>query len=117
MADRVIVPDVVGFPFRVGRDRAAECGVAIANPDPDGRSISGLAWPGLFYITSQSPPAGAEVYRWGSVMVEIVEHGEVGHAARSSWPVMPAADAAHANTGQLNFVDLSLTEITNQNSG
>ena len=50
-ADRVTVPDVVGLPFHIGRDVAAEAGVALANPDPDGPPIAALTWPGLFYIT------------------------------------------------------------------
>jgi hypothetical protein len=35
VAGRVIVPDVVGLPFHVGRDVAETAGVALANPDPD----------------------------------------------------------------------------------
>ncbi|MEO7124367.1 MAG: PASTA domain-containing protein [Lacisediminihabitans sp.] len=115
MADRVTVPDVVGLPFHIGRDRAAGCGVTLANPDPDGPPISGLAWPGLFYITSQNPPAGTEVYRWDSVTVEIVEYGEAGRGSLSNSPVMPPADAAHASTEKVNFVDLSPIEITDRN--
>ena len=62
LADRVTVPDTVGLPVHVGRDLAAELGVTLANPDPDGPPIGGLAWPGLFYITSQNPPARTELY-------------------------------------------------------
>jgi len=74
MSPRVIVPDVVGLPFHIGRDVASDAGVALANPDPDGPPIAALAWPGLFYITSQHPPAGTEVHQWDSVIVEIVEY-------------------------------------------
>jgi hypothetical protein len=78
MADRaapsVIVPDVLGLPFHIGRDVAAAAGVALANPDPDGPPIGALAWPGLFYITSQSPAAGTELRRWDSVAVDVVEY-------------------------------------------
>lgn len=74
-ADRVTVPDVVGLPFHIGRDIAEAAGVTLANPDPDGPPISALAWPGLFYITSQRPPGGTEVYRWDSVGIEVVEYG------------------------------------------
>jgi len=62
LAARVTVPDAVALPFHVGRDLAAEFGVTLANPDPDGPPIGGLAWPGSFYITSQNPPAGTELY-------------------------------------------------------
>lgn len=82
-ADRVTVPDVVGLPFHIGRDIAEAAGVTLANPDPDGQPISALAWPGLFYITSQRPPAGAEVYRWDSVAIEVVEYGTSESGART----------------------------------
>lgn len=72
-SERVVVPDVVGLPFRVGQDVASAAGVALSNPDPDGPPIGALAWPGHFVITSQQPPAGAEVHRWDSVAVEIVD--------------------------------------------
>lgn len=75
-ADRVSVPGVVGLPFHVGRDLAHGAGVTLANPDPDGPPIGGLAWPGLYYITSQTPPAGTTLYRWDPVAVEIVPYGE-----------------------------------------
>lgn len=70
------VPDVIGLPFHVGRDLAEDHGVTFANPDPDGPPISALAWPSLFYIVSQNPPAGTRVTQWSSVGVEIVEHGD-----------------------------------------
>ena len=70
----VTVPDVVGMPFHVGRDAASEVGVTLANPDPDGPPIGALAWPGLFYITSQSPAPGTVVERWDSVGIEVEEY-------------------------------------------
>ncbi len=115
MAGRVTVPDVVGLPFHVGRDTAAECGVTLANPDPDGPPIGGLAWPGLFYITSQNPPGGSEVYRWDSVTVEIVGYGEADRGALRNTPVMPPADAAHAQGEPTNFVDLTPTDGIDEN--
>lgn len=81
----VTVPDVVGLPFHVGRDLASEAGVTLANPDPDGPPISGLAWPGLFYITSQSPAPGTRVERWDSVVIEVEEYrGDDGVLTRGS---------------------------------
>lgn len=115
IADRVIVPEVVGLPFHVGRDLAAEFGVTLANPDPDGPSIGALAWPGLFYITTQNPPAGTEVYRWDSVAVEIVGYGEVDRGALRSSPGAPPANVAHAKPEPANFVDLTPTDDPNQN--
>jgi hypothetical protein len=94
IANEVTVPDVVGLPFHVGRDLAAERGVALAGPDPDGPPIGALAWPGLFYIVRQSPAAGAVVTRHSSVVVEISALGDdagVG-AARHPSP-RPSLDA------------------------
>lgn len=116
MADRVIVPDVVGLPFHVGRDLAAEFGVTLANPDADGPPIGALAWPGLFYITSQNPPAGTEAYRWDSVSVEIVGYGEAEDGALRNPPVAPPADVAHAKAEPAKFVDLTPTDGVDQNS-
>jgi hypothetical protein len=95
-ADEVIVPDVVGLPFHVGRDVAIDAGVTLANPDPDGPPIGNLAWPGLFYITSQGPAPGTTVYRWDSVAVEIVAYGEADSAAPALQPTAPPVDSAHA---------------------
>jgi len=115
MADRVIVPDVVGLPFHVGRDLAAEFGVTLANPDADGPPIGALAWPGLFYITSQNPPAGTEAYQWDSVTVEIVGYGEAEDGALRNPPVAPPADVAHAKAEPEKFVDLTPTDGVDQN--
>ncbi|MFB2581388.1 hypothetical protein ACEXQD_09055 [Herbiconiux sp. P15] len=82
-AERVTVPPVVGLPFHVGRDVASAAGVTLANPDPDGPPIAALAWPGLYYITSQHPEAGTELHRWDSVAVEVVEHDTGGPPERS----------------------------------
>lgn len=95
-ADRVTVPDVVGLPFHVGRDVANDAGVALANPDPDGPPISQLTWPGLFYITSQSPAARSTVYRWDSVAVETVPWGEAESGAGAAPFEPPQPDIAHA---------------------
>lgn len=47
-SDPVVVPDVVGMIFGLGRAVANESGVALANPDPDGPPIGALARPGIF---------------------------------------------------------------------
>ena len=97
LADRVTVPDVVGLPFHVGRDIAAEAGVTLANPDLDGPPIAALTWPGLFYITSQSPAAGATAYRWDSVAIETTPQRETDSDAAITPPKPPSADDAHAS--------------------
>lgn len=111
-ADLVTVPDVVGLPFHVGRDIAAEAGVTLANADPDGPPIGALAWPGLYYITSQNPAAGAVVYRWDSVTVEIVAHGEADSSAVSAQPEVPPSDILHALPESDTFVDLTEPDDT-----
>jgi hypothetical protein len=112
-ADRVTVPDVAGLPFHVGRDVANDAGVHLANPDPDGPPIGALAWPGLFYITAQRPAAGTIVFRWDSVTVEIVAHGDSESNVWRKHPGTPPADSAHA-TPKLDeqHVDLSETDET-----
>ncbi len=96
MRDRVIVPDVVGLPFHVGRDLALEAGVTLANPDPDGPPIAGLAWPGLFYITWQRPSPGTEAEQWDSVVVGIVRHDDGGSSVPARAPDAPPRDGSHA---------------------
>ncbi|WP_137845189.1 PASTA domain-containing protein [Microbacterium sp. 2FI] len=106
-ADQVTVPDVVGLPFHVGRDLANDSGVTLANPDPDGPPIGALAWPGLYYITSQIPAAGTTLYRWDSVAVEIVPYGEADSNAVARPQEVPPADNAHAHPQHDTFIDLT----------
>jgi hypothetical protein len=69
----IVVPQVVGLPFHVARDLAAEKELALASFDPDGPSIGSQAWPGLFYIASQYPEVGSRLRRWESIRVTVVE--------------------------------------------
>jgi hypothetical protein len=106
-ADRVTVPDVVGLPFHIGRDVASDAGVTLANPDPDGPPIAALTWPGLFYITSQSPAAGSTVYRWDSVAVETAPHGESASDVERTSPKPPLSDIGHALPERESFADIT----------
>ena len=106
-ADQVTVPDVVGLAFHAGRDVANDAGVTLANPDPDGPPIGALGWPGLYYITSQSPAAGTTLYRWDSVAVEIVPFGEADSNAEALPHEVPPADNAHAHPQHDAFIDLT----------
>lgn len=101
------MPGVVGLPFHVGRDLANDAGVTLANPDPDGPPIGALAWPGLYYITSQSPAAGTTLYRWDSVAVEIVPYGEADSNAVALPHEAPPADSGHAHPQHDTFIDLT----------
>ncbi|MEJ1230653.1 MAG: PASTA domain-containing protein [Galbitalea sp.] len=111
MAERiarlVIVPDVVGLPFHVGRDVAAKAGVALANPDPDGPPIGALAWPGLYYIVRQNPAPGTVLHEWDSVAVEVVKHGDSPDREPAVPHPAPPADAAHALPEREGYVDLA----------
>jgi hypothetical protein len=72
-ADLIVVPHVVGMPFHIARDLAAEKQLALAGVDPDGPSIGSQAWPGLFYVTAQDPTAGSRLRRWASIRVTVIE--------------------------------------------
>jgi hypothetical protein len=92
----VIVPDVVGLPFHVGRDVAMEAHVALANPDPDGPPIGSIAWPGLYYIVRQHPAPGTSLHEWDSVGVEVVRHGDTPDREPVDPSPAPGVDSAHA---------------------
>ncbi|MEV7694007.1 PASTA domain-containing protein [Microbacterium sp. NPDC089189] len=83
MAETVIVPDLVGQPVHVARDAAATVGLGLASGDPDGPGIGSRTWPGLFWVTSQEPPAGSSVERGSQIRIEFVEDGQ----ARAGVPV------------------------------
>ena len=68
-ADVVVVPDVVGMTFDRARSVAIDAGVVLAQPDPDGPPLSALVWPGVWFITTQDPAPGSQLYRWDSVLV------------------------------------------------
>lgn len=110
MADRiariVTVPDVVGLPFHMGRDLAADAGVALANIDQDGPPIGALAWPGLYYITRQDPAPGTTLHEWDSVAVEVVKHGDSPDREPAVPHSPPLTDATHATHEPETIVDL-----------
>jgi hypothetical protein len=93
--DVVVVPDVVGMLFHVGRDTAHDAGVTLANPDPDGPPIGALAWPGPFFIQSQGLPPGAVVRRWDSLPIWITTDFSP-LAAHLDEPTPPSIVTAHA---------------------
>lgn len=103
----VTVPDVVGLPFHVGRDVAAEARVALANPDPDGPAIGSLAWPGLFYIVWQHPEPGTQLREWDSVAVRVVKHGDAPDREPADPLGVPPADSAHALPDREQHLDLT----------
>lgn len=97
----------LSFPVHVGRDAASDAGVTLANPALNGPPIGALAWPGLYYITSQSPVAGTTLYRWDSVAVEILPYGEADSNAVSIPHESPPAANSHAHPRHDAFIDLT----------
>ncbi|OZB50741.1 MAG: hypothetical protein B7X42_04370 [Thiomonas sp. 14-66-4] len=102
---RVVVPDFVGEPVHVAIEAAAELGLVLVGPDPDGPSLRALTWPGLFWVTEQWTMPGIAV-EWGSE-VEIALKAqkllaEAGVSARVvSMPctnVFDRQDEAYRNT-------------------
>ena len=97
--DLVVVPDVVGLEVRRAYRVAAEAGVALAQPDPDGPPLGALAWPGEYVVTAQSPAAGAVLPRWDSVVVLFTgaDDGTAGDwGPRRPYPDAPPAAAGCA---------------------
>lgn len=113
--DHVVVPHFVGQPFHVARHEAEEHGLSLSSTDPDGPPIGAVAWPGLFYITSQSPAAGTLVRRRSQVAVEVVPSGPLDEDAAAANPGRPPADTAHAAPEDVEMVDL--TDTRDQRSG
>jgi hypothetical protein len=85
----VPVPDVVGLPFHIGRDLAAEFRVHLAGLDPDGPPIGATAWPGLFYIESQDPGPGSLILEHDSVRVTVSSHGASSESVARQPPNPP----------------------------
>ncbi|SDZ55174.1 hypothetical protein SAMN05216554_4576 [Herbiconiux ginsengi] len=103
----MVVPNVVGLPFHIGRDVASKASVALANPDPDGPPIGSLAWPGLYYIVRQNPAPGTVLYEWDSVAVEVVKHGDSPDPAPAIPRPAPPTNTAHATPEREGYVDLT----------
>ncbi|MFJ5957675.1 PASTA domain-containing protein [Paenarthrobacter sp. NPDC092416] len=55
----VTVPDLVGQPVHVVEEMAANIGLGLTDGNLDGPGIRSRTWPGLFWVTSQDPPAGS----------------------------------------------------------
>lgn len=68
--DAVTVPNVVGMHIRDAMKAASDAGLTLAQPDPDGPPLGALTWPGDFWITRQTPPPGARLWRWDPLIVE-----------------------------------------------
>ncbi len=100
VAHLVTAPDVVGLPFHVGRDLALDLGLALSNPDPDGRPIGSIAWPGTFYITTQSPAEGTPMRAGESIAVTVVKHGDDSVGATATVSPPPSRLVAHAEADE-----------------
>lgn len=102
------VPSVVGLRFFLGRQEAAAHGLALANPDPDGPSVSALTWPADPVIVAQEPAPGALLRQWESVKVWL-QAGPDALAVTQHHPLR--VDPAHALPDSPPVeVDLSVQE-------
>lgn len=97
MSTKVVAPELVGMAFHDARDLVGEMGIALASPDPDGPPIGALAWPGLFYIATQSPPPGEAISAGDSIQVTVVrdEDGKAGVPSRVLSPRPPLSAQAN----------------------
>jgi hypothetical protein len=88
--DAVTVPNVVGMHIRDARKAASDAGLTLAQPDADGPPIGALTWPGDFWITRQTPPPGARLWKWDSLIVEwTASRGEAAGVREPRRPVPP----------------------------
>ena len=115
-ADPVVVPDVVGMIFGIGRDVASEAGVTLANPDPDGPPIGALAWPGIFVITRQDPEPDTTLNRWDSVRVWVRADETSSSVERPTTPPPPPVRARLAPPRNSTFPSRILS-LGSSNSG
>jgi len=76
------VPDLVGQPVHIAQETAANLGFGLAAGDPDGPGLRSRTWPGLFWVTSQDPPAGSVLERGSQIQITFVQDGQ----ARSDVP-------------------------------
>ena len=95
------------MPFHVGRDVAADAGVTLANPDPDGPPRGARAWPGLYYIVRQEPAPGAQLREGDSVGIEVFEHGDAPDREPALPRSSPPADAADTTPEPVQHIDLT----------
>lgn len=72
-------------------------GLALANPDPDGRPISAIAWPNNPVVQSQSPGPGSVLYRNDSLRVWLRIDREPDMAHKLDEPP-PSVDWEHATS-------------------
>jgi hypothetical protein len=111
-AEFVIVPDVVGERFLSAREIAQSAGLTLANPDPDGPPISGIAWPNNPVVQSQSPTPGSVLYRNDSLRVWLRVDLEPDMARKLDEPP-PSVDWDHATPDK----PVRRVELSSDNTG
>jgi hypothetical protein len=94
-AELVMVPDVVGEQFLAARAIAQSAGLTLANPDPDGPPIRGIAWPNNPLVERQSPAPGSVLCRNDSLRVWLRLDLEPDMARKLDVPT-PSLDWEHA---------------------
>jgi hypothetical protein len=110
----VTVPDVVGMTVADGTQMAYECGLALAQPDPDGPPLRALTWPGVWLITEQHPAPGTRLRRWDSVIVRF-RSGDGAGPANVRAPLQPpphpgplAAEARPSPSARVELADVDV---------
>jgi beta-lactam-binding protein with PASTA domain len=76
------VPDLIGQPVHIAQEIAANLGFGLAAGDPDGPGLRSRTWPGLYWVTSQDPPAGSVLERGSQIQITFLQDGQ----ARSDVP-------------------------------
>jgi hypothetical protein len=99
VAERVEVPDFVGFTVRIARRLGHESGLVVTGPDPDGPPLGALTWPGTWIVTSQDPAAGKRIERGEQVVVrfEFEEERDGGGPAAVREPRRPSPSPLSAS--------------------
>jgi beta-lactam-binding protein with PASTA domain len=111
-ADKVVVPDVVGFAFSAAEELATAAGLSLANPDPDGPPIGAIVWPHNPTVVAQDPPPETAAHQWDSLRVW-VSSGFEAEPARKLMPQAPPEGPSHAtpedgpwvSPGRVRFTD------------
>lgn len=85
------VPDLVGMEVGSAWMHGHDIGVAVSSTDPDGPPVHDRNRIGVWFVVAQHPPAGTEVDRWTTVIVDIEEQGGGGEAGDRE-PRVPRPD-------------------------
>lgn len=92
------MPNVIGLHVRDAQRVASDAGVKLAQPNQDGPPLSALTWPQDFWITKQTPPPGARLWKWDSVIVDWT--GSRGEVVGVREPRRPVPSERHLSAAK-----------------